>query len=59
MKPAALFAMTYLSVTQLETRHRLVSAELGRERAAAEARRVERPRSARRLFRAVRGAAAA
>jgi uncharacterized small protein (DUF1192 family) len=59
MKPAALFAMTYLSVTQLETRHRLVSAELRRERAAAEARRAKRPRSARGLFRAVRGAAAA
>jgi hypothetical protein len=51
--------MTYLSVTQFETRHRLVSAELERERAAAEARRVERPRRALRLFRAVRGAATA
>lgn len=52
--------MTYLSVTQFETRHRLVSAELERERAAAEGRRVERPRRARRrLFNAVRGAAAA
>jgi hypothetical protein len=58
MKPAALFAMTYLTVTQFETRHRLVSAELERERASAAGRRVERPRR-RRLFRAVRGAAAA
>jgi hypothetical protein len=51
--------MTYLSVTQFETHHRLASAELEREHAAAEARRVERPRRARLLFRAVRGAAAA
>jgi hypothetical protein len=49
--------MTYLSVTQFETRHRLVSAELERERASAASRRV-RPRRSRRLFRAVRGAAA-
>jgi len=58
MKPAGLFAMTYLSVTQLKTRRRLVEAELERERAKASARRaVERPRRARRLLRAVRGAA--
>jgi hypothetical protein len=51
--------MTYLSVTQFETRHRLVSAELKRERASAASRRVAaRPRRSRRLFRAVRGAAA-
>ena len=50
--------MTYLSVTQLETRRRLVEAELEREHAKASARRaVERPRRARRLLRAVRGAA--
>jgi hypothetical protein len=51
--------MTYPSVTQFETRHRLVSAELERERVSAAGRRVERPRRARRVFRAVRGAAAA
>ena len=52
--------MTYLtSVTQFETRHRQVGAELGRERAAAASRRVGRPRRTRRLLRAVRGAAAA
>lgn len=51
--------MTSFSVTQFETRHRLVSAELERERASAKGRRVERPRRAGRLFRAVRGAAAA
>jgi hypothetical protein len=51
--------MTYLAVTQFETRHRLVSAELERERASAGSRRAARPRRARRLFRAVRGAAAA
>ncbi len=51
--------MTYLSVTQFETRHRQVGAELERERAAATSLRAKRPRRARRLFRAVRGAAAA
>lgn len=52
--------MTYLtSVTQFETRHRQVGAELQRERAAVASRRVERARRTRRLFRAVRGAAAA
>jgi hypothetical protein len=51
--------MTYVSVTQFETRHRLVSAELERERASAASRRVAaRRRRSRRLFRAVRGAAA-
>lgn len=60
MKSVGLFAMTYLtSVTQFETRHRQVGAELGRERAAAASRRVERPRRTSRLLRAVRGAAAA
>ena len=42
--------MTYLtSVTQFETRHRQIEAELGRERAAAASRRVERPRRTSRL----------
>jgi hypothetical protein len=59
MKPTGIFFMTYLTVTQFETRHRLVRAELERERASAEGRRVvERPRRSRRLLRAVRGAAA-
>jgi hypothetical protein len=50
--------MTSLSVTQFETRHRQIEAE--REHALAAGRRViERPRRARRWFRAVRGAAAA
>jgi hypothetical protein len=53
-------AMTYFnSVTQFETRHRQVGAEIERERVAATSRRAERSRRARRLFRAVRGAAAA
>ena len=52
--------MTSLSVTQFETRHRQIEAELEREHALAAGRRVvERPRRARRWFRAVRGAAAA
>ena len=51
--------MTYLSVTQFETRHRQIEAELEREHAEAAGRRVvERPRRTRRWFRAVRGAAA-
>jgi hypothetical protein len=50
--------MTYLSVTQFETRHRQIEAELEREHAKAAGRRVvERPR--RRWLRAVRDAAAA
>ena len=59
MKSVGLFAMTYLtSVTQFETRHRQVGAELRHERAAAAGRRVERPRR-RRLLRAAWDAAAA
>ena len=51
--------MTSLSVTQFETRHRQIEAS-EREHALAAGRRVvERPRRARRWFRAVRGAAAA
>ena len=51
--------MTHLSVTQFETRHRQMSAELERERASCPSRGVvERPRRARRLFRAVRSPAA-
>jgi hypothetical protein len=60
VKPARVFLMTYLSVTQLETRHRLVEADLGRADAKAAGRRVaRRPRRSRRWFRAVRSAAAA
>jgi hypothetical protein len=60
MKPAGAFFMTYLSVTQFETLHRQVGAELEREHAKAAGRRVsERPRRTRGWFRAVRGAAAA
>ena len=51
--------MTYLTVTQFETRHRHVSAELERERAAAARRRASKRPVRSRLFRAVRGAAAA
>ena len=49
--------MTYLTVAQFEPRHRLVRAELERERASAERPRVVERRS-RRLLRAVRGATA-
>jgi hypothetical protein len=60
MKPAGVFLMTHLSVTQSETRHRLVEADLERADAKAAGRRVaQRPRRSRRWFRAVRGAAAA
>ena len=57
--------MTYVSLTQFETRHRMIVDELEREHAEAAGRRVvavERPRRARRprrWLRAVRGAAAA
>ncbi len=55
--------MTYLSVTQFETRHRLIQAELEREHTRTADRRVvarpPRPRRARRWLRAVRAAAAA
>ena len=54
--------MTYLSVTQFETRHRQIEAELERDHARAADRRVvllpRRRRSHRRWLRAVRGAAA-
>jgi hypothetical protein len=63
MKPAGVFAMTYLSLTQFETRHRQLEAEREREHAQAAGRRVvelpARPTRRRRWFRAVRGAAAA
>ena len=52
--------MTSISLTQFETRHRQIVAELEREHAKAAGRRVvERPRRGRRWLRAVRGAAAA
>jgi hypothetical protein len=52
--------MTYLSVTQFDTRHRLVEAEHERADAKAAGRHVaRRPRRSRRWFRAVRSAAAA
>jgi hypothetical protein len=57
--------MTYLSLTQFETRHRMIVDEHEREHAKAAGRRVveverpRRPRRTRRWLRAVRGAAAA
>ncbi len=52
--------MTQISLTQFETRHRQIEAQLEREHALATGRRaVEGPRRTRRWFRAVRGAAAA
>jgi hypothetical protein len=60
MKPAGVFFMTHLSVTQFETRHRQIGDQFEREHAKAAGRRVsELPRRPRRWFRAVRGAAAA
>jgi hypothetical protein len=60
MKSAGAFYMTYITLTQFETRHRQIEAELEREHALAAGRRVvERPRRSRRWLRAVRGAAAA
>lgn len=54
--------MTYLTVTQFETRHRLIEAELETEHAKVADRRVvelpPRRRARRRWFRALRGAAA-
>ena len=51
--------MTHISLTQFETRHRQIEAELEREHALAAGRcGVEIPRR-HRWFRAVRGAAAA
>ncbi|HXV95967.1 MAG TPA: hypothetical protein VD695_05425 [Gaiellaceae bacterium] len=58
MKPVGVFLMTHLTITQFETRRRLIDSELERENVKAAGRRVERRRS-RRWFRAVRGAAAA
>lgn len=58
MKPAGVFLMTHLTITQFETHRRLIDSELERENVKAAGRRVERRRS-RRWFRAVRGAAAA
>jgi len=50
----------YPPVTQFETRHRQIEAELEREHAKAAGRRMtERPRRSRRWFRPVRGAATA
>ena len=52
--------MTHISLTQFETRHRQIEAELEREHTKAAGRRVvERPRRTSRWLRAVRGAAAA
>ena len=57
--------MTYASLTQFETRHRMIREELGREHAKAVGGRADevepprRPRRPRRWLRAVRGAAAA
>jgi hypothetical protein len=55
--------MTYLTVTQFETRHRQIEAELEREHAKAAERRVielpPRRRRPRRWFRAVRNGVAA
>jgi hypothetical protein len=63
MKSIGAFAMTYLSVTQHETRHEMIDAERERaHRLAASGRIVDRPRrrrSPRRWFRAVRSTAAA
>jgi hypothetical protein len=60
MKAAGAYFMTHISLTQFETRHRQIEAELERDHAlAADRRVVERPRRARRWRRAVRGAAAA
>jgi hypothetical protein len=59
MKSTGTFDMTSLTVTQFETRHRLVSTELERERASAAGRRASKRPVRSRLFRAVRGAAAA
>ena len=57
--------MTYASLTQFETRHRMIRKELEREHAKAADRRVDefeparRPRGSRRWLRVVRGAATA
>jgi hypothetical protein len=59
MKPAALFFMNNVSLTQFETRRRQVADQRELIDARAAARPVERPRKAFRLLKAVRGAAAA
>jgi hypothetical protein len=59
MKPAALFFMNNISVTQFETRRRQVAGEREVIDARAAARPVKRPRRTSRLLKAVRGAAAA
>jgi hypothetical protein len=59
MKPAALFFMTNVSVTQFETRRRRVAAQRDVIEARAAARSVDRRRRAFRFRKAVRGAAAA
>jgi hypothetical protein len=59
MKPAALFFMTNVSVTQFETRRRQVAAQREVIEARAAARSLDRPRRAFRFKKAVRGAAAA
>jgi hypothetical protein len=62
MSNVGAFAMTYLTITQFETRHRLIEAEREREHAKVADRRVvelpHRRRPRRRWFRALRGAAA-
>jgi hypothetical protein len=62
MTNAGAFAMTYLTITQFETRDRLIEAELEREHSKVADRRVvelpRRRRASRRWFRALRGAAA-
>jgi hypothetical protein len=49
--------MTHLTITQFETRRRLIDAELERETVRAAGRRVVECRRSRRWFRAVRSAA--
>lgn len=59
MKPGALLLMTNLSLTQFETRHRMLEAERELLHTRAASRRVfpvERPRRPRRLLRALRAA---
>jgi hypothetical protein len=59
MKPAALFFMNNVSLTQFETRRRQVAGQREVIDARAAARPVDRPRWRPRLLKAVRGAAAA
>ena len=51
--------MAYLTITQFETRHRQIDAELERKTTKAAGRRVVERRRSGRWLRAVRGAAAA